>query len=81
MTEHIKEDFCGTCALAAGALFTGVAGIVKGNEDEDEEEDIVIETGEITWNDIFMWGGILLVLMALVIYFFGPTITQCTSCM
>jgi hypothetical protein len=84
MTEHIREDFCGTCALAAGALFTGVAGIVNGGveEDEEDEEEIAIQQGGgITWDDIFIWGGILLILLAIAIYFYGPTLAQCTSCM
>jgi hypothetical protein len=83
MTEHIREDFCGTCVLAAGALFTGVAGIVNGSneEDEEDEEEIAIQQGGITWDDIFMWGGILLILLSIAIYFYGPTLVQCTSCM
>lgn len=78
MTEHIREDFCGTCALAAGALFTGVAGIVNGSNEDGEE--IVTEQGGITWDDILMWGGLLLILLAIVIYYYGPILTQCTSC-
>ena len=84
MTEHIREDFCGTCVLAAGALFTGVAGIVNGGveEDKEDEEEIAIQQGGgITWDDIFMWGGILLILLSIAIYFYGPTLAQCTSCM
>ena len=77
MTEHVKEDFCVSCAVAAGALFAGGASVSKGVaiEEEDEVEDTGVST-----KDFLIWGGVLLLLFAIIAYFYGAYFLGCSTC-
>lgn len=76
MTEHVKEDFCVSCAVAAGALFAGGATVKEGMEIEEEENQ---DNGIFT-KDVLIWGGILLIIAAILIYFFGGSLIGCSTC-
>jgi hypothetical protein len=75
MNKHIREDFCGTCVVAAGLLFAGSGTAAIGAQNEDDPVDG--DDGDMNW---LVVGGISLVVIALLIFLYGKFGSSCESC-
>ena len=75
MTKQIKEDFCATCAVAAGFLFAGSGTAAAAGTETDEEEN-----KSNNKRNILIGVTVSLFIIALLIFLYGKFFSSCKSC-